>query len=178
MTFLLCKAVKELLVRELAGQGFSTPMADGSEAFTAPNIFLFDPPFKRSHSEPEHYPFVAIRPLEGRDLEARGPSGKDQVNLSLLCAVHSEQSKEAGLMELCNLIFKTRLALLGYRLLGRRFELMPPAAWALAEAEEQEPPFYRGGIEATYTYPMPIPDLNPEEKVEIYGAGYPSGQEA
>ena len=53
-------------------------------------------------------------------------------------------------------------------------KLVTPLAWALAESEEQEPPvFNRGGIEATYTYPMPKPGLTPEEKVEIYGAGYP-----
>ncbi|MCB2187681.1 MAG: hypothetical protein KQJ78_14765 [Deltaproteobacteria bacterium] len=169
--------VAELLREAASGLGFNTPLAGGEEGYLPPNIFLFDPPAKESHVDPEHYPLVVIRASDGQAKETEGRGAVDTVNLELICGVHQKEGKEAGLQDLLGLVGLVRRTLWARPLLAERYQLDPALAWTVSPPEEQRPPFYLAAIEANYSYPIPQPGPPlPQEKVNVYGAGYPDQQ--
>ena len=163
MIFDLTREIAKFLEEKLSGLYSRVPNKGQDEVLEPPKIFIGALPPKVPN-EHEHFPFVIVRPSKGsEDGEERS-----EVTVTLVCGVFTAESIEGGFNDLCNLVSRINISLLGKKILGGRYALELPITWQAGGEDENQPhPHYVASIKTKWLIPAMLPE-NLEEIANEY----------
>lgn len=115
-----------------------------SGELVTPQCFQFDFP-QKTEEENEHFPHFLLN-VQTASLQ----DDEEKIPLLIGLGVYSQNGYEDGCKQLLTMAGGVKLALLANKTIAKKFSLDGPIETAVLPKGEQSPPYYYGGVSATY----------------------------
>ncbi|MCP4746069.1 MAG: hypothetical protein GY874_07995 [Desulfobacteraceae bacterium] len=177
MSFLLLKSIEQLLSEGFANKKFrQKDLSSGSH--TSPGFYIGALTHHQDFEKSDYFPFIINRFVRGSET-----TDKSLYTVRTICGIYTDQFVEDGENDIANMIFTAKQIIMTDRILGA-YTLYLPLKWSLGglpmkgsifhndENQGQNHPYYAGQIETTWQTPAVEQDLEIEDLLSTYSAGY------
>lgn len=138
--------LQDFLVKEAQSlfDGFFLKNVKGEEAPL--NVYPQHLPARKGQKDTEHYPFIVVKLIDGKDLNELDPN---QCRVLFYCGIVDESEDYQGYRDSLNLIQKLYDHLMRKRIFDKKYEVEYPIEWSVTE--EDYYPYYYAGLETIWT---------------------------